>query len=197
MTGEARPRMVILAGPNGAGKTTFSSTLLEGEAGRLLFLNADIEALRLSPSDYSAGAVPAARNVLEQLDENLRKRQSFAIETTLSGRARLRHVRFAVADGWAVDLYFLWLRTVDLAQARVAARVSVGGHDIPRDVVTRRYFRGLNLLPVYCREVSRWIILDNSGRELKRIASGSNTQIIVDQKELFSEITSYSKGAWQ
>lgn len=197
MSGEARPRMVILAGPNGAGKTTFSRTLLEGEERTFQFLNADIEALRLSPSDYSAGAVPAARNVLQQLDENLHKRQSFAIETTLSGRARLRHVRLSVAEGWAVELCFLWLRTVDLAQARVAARVSVGGHDIPRDVVTRRYFRGLNLLPVFCGEVSRWTILDNSGRELKRIASGSKTQLIVDRKELFSEIMAYSDGKWQ
>ncbi len=197
MNGEGQPRMLILAGPNGAGKTTFSGSLLEGEERTFQFLNADIEALRLSPSDYSAGAVPAARNVLQQLDENLRKRQSFAIETTLSGRARLRHVRFAVAEGWAVELYFLWLRTVDLARARVAARVSAGGHDIPGDVVMRRYFRGLILLPLYCREVSRWTILDNSGRELKRIASGSKTQIIVDHKELFSEIISYSKGSWQ
>ena len=197
MNDEDRPRMLILAGPNGAGKTTFSTTLLEGEEESFQFLNADIEALRLSPADYSAGAVPAARNVLRQLDENLRKRRSFAIETTLSGRARLRHVADSVATGWIVELYFLWLRTVDLAQARVAARVRAGGHDIPKDVVTRRFFRGLELLPIYCKEVSRWTILDNSGRELKRIASGSNDQLIVDRKELFSEITSYSKGAWQ
>ena len=150
MNGEDRPRMLILAGPNGAGKTTFSTTLLEGEEETFQFLNADIEALRLSPSDYSAGAVPAARNVLQQLDENLRKRQSFAIETTLSGRARLRHVRYAVAEGWTVDLHFLWLESVGLAQERVAARVAAGGHDIPRNVVSRRYIRGLKMLPIYC-----------------------------------------------
>lgn len=74
MNGENRPRMLILAGPNGAGKTTFSATLLEEEEETFRFLNADVEALRLSPADYSAGAVPAARNVLQQLDENLRKR---------------------------------------------------------------------------------------------------------------------------
>ena len=51
MTGEARPRMLILAGPNGAGKTTFSGTLPEGEEPTFRFLNADFEALRLSPSD--------------------------------------------------------------------------------------------------------------------------------------------------
>ena len=65
MSGEARPRMVILAGPNGAGKTTFSRTLLEGENGRLLFLNADIEARNLLPGDVSSVAVPAGRIVLE------------------------------------------------------------------------------------------------------------------------------------
>lgn len=53
MTGEARPRMLILAGPNGAGKTAFSGTLPEGEEPTFRFLNADFEALRLSPSDHS------------------------------------------------------------------------------------------------------------------------------------------------
>ena len=54
MNGGDRPRTVILAGPNGAGKTTLSRTLLAEEERPLPFLNADIEALRLSPADYSA-----------------------------------------------------------------------------------------------------------------------------------------------
>lgn len=191
MNSEEQPRMVILAGPNGAGKTTFSGTLLEGEEGRLPFLNADVEALRLSPADYSAGAVPAARNVLQQLAEHLRNRQSFAIETTLSGRARLRHVRDAVADGWTVELNFLWLESVELAHERVAARVAGGGHDIPREVVSRRYFRGLQMLPLYCKEVSRWTIFDNSGRESAAIASGSKNEIKIKKIKHYREIEKY------
>lgn len=195
MTGEARPRMLILAGPNGAGKTTFSRTLLEGETGRLQFLNADIEARILSPGDVSQGAVAAARAVLKQMASNIRSGRSFAVETTLSGRVHLKHIANAVSAGWSVELYFLWLKSIALAYERVAVRVESGGHDIPRDVIARRYTRGLQMLPVYCREVSRWTIIDNSGRESEAIAwgSGGETQVLLENE--FKAIRS-SGGGW-
>lgn len=193
MTGEARPRMLILAGPNGAGKTTFSRTLLEGETGRLQFLNADIEARNLSPGDVSSVAVPAGRIVLEKMKENLRELRSFAVETTLSGRVHLKYVIDAVNAGWQVDLNFLWLDSVELAHQRVAVRVATGGHDIPGKVISRRYFRGMQMLPIYCKEVSRWTIFDNSGRESAIVASGSKSETKIEKNEIFQEIKKYWK----
>lgn len=195
MSGEARPRMVILAGPNGAGKTTFSRTLLEGENGRLLFLNADIEARNLLPGDVSSVAVPAGRIVLEKMKENLRELRSFAIETTLSGRIHLKYVIGAVSAGWQVDLNFLWLDSVELAHQRVAARVAAGGHDIPGSVISRRYFRGMQMLAVYCKEVSMWTIFDNSDKESAIVASGSKNEIKIENNEKFQEIKKYWKEA--
>lgn len=196
MNSEERPRMVILAGPNGAGKTTFSRTLLAGENGGLRFLNADIEARRLSPNDVSQSAVAAARTVLKQMADNIRTGRSFAIETTLSGRTHLKLIACAVSAGWSVELYFLWLKSVELAYERVAVRVETGGHDIPRDVIARRYTRGLQMLPVYCREVSNWTIIDNSGRESEAVALGSygNTQVLLENE--FETIRSWSDGGW-
>jgi len=195
VSGEARPRMVILAGPNGAGKTTFSRTLLEGENGRLLFLNADIEARNLLPGDVSSVAVPAGRIVLEKMKENLRELRSFAIETTLSGRIHLKYVIGAVSAGWQVDLNFLWLDSVELAHQRVAARVAAGGHDIPGSVISRRYFRGMQMLAVYCKEVSMWTIFDNSDKESAIVASGSKNEIKIENNEKFQEIKKYWKEA--
>ena len=197
MSGEGQPRMLILAGPNGAGKTTLSSTLLAGENAQLHFLNADIEARKLSPNDVSSVAVQAGRTVLKHMRENLRMSRSFAIETTLSGRAHLKLIARAVSAGWTVELYFLWLKSIELAYERVAVRVETGGHDIPRDVIARRYTRGLRMLPVYCREVSHWTIIDNSGRESDTVAWGSDKETQVLLEDEFEAIRSCSGGDWQ
>jgi predicted ABC-type ATPase len=47
------------------------------------------------------------------------------------------------ADGWRVTLVYLWLPSPQAALDRVARRVREGGHDIPGDVVVRRYWAGL------------------------------------------------------
>ena len=42
-------------------------------------------------------------------------------------------------------------------------RVRAGGHDVPRDVVLRRYERGLlNFFNIYRPIADSWIMLDNS-----------------------------------
>jgi predicted ABC-type ATPase len=41
-----------------------------------------------------------------------------------------------------VNCYFLWLPSVEMAVARVAHRVSQGGHNIPEPVIRRRFASG-------------------------------------------------------
>ena len=49
-----------------------------------------------------------------------------------------------------MTLIFLWLDDPRLAIQRVAKRVAAGGHDIPREVIIRRYWAGLqNLFGLY------------------------------------------------
>ena len=129
------------------------------------------------------------------MKENLRELRSFAIETTLSGRIHLKYVIGAVSAGWQVDLNFLWLDSVELAHQRVAARVAAGGHDIPGSVISRRYFRGMQMLPVYCKEVFMWTIFDNSDKESAIVASGSKNEIKIENNEKFQEIKKYWKEA--
>ena len=45
-------------------------------------------------------------------------------------RSYLRMIRDMVADGWEVDLVYLWLPSVEACQERVAERVARGGHNI-------------------------------------------------------------------
>ena len=137
------PTIIIIAGPNGAGKTTFAREFLPREANCLTFINADLIARGLSPFRPEEAAVRAARLMLEMIADCVRRGESFAIETTLSGRTYARMIPEWKQAGYQVALFFLQLPSEDLAVARVADRVSQGGHDIPEPVIRRRFHAGV------------------------------------------------------
>ena len=129
----------IIAGPNGAGKTTFARDFLPDFASCKEFVNADLIAQGLSPFASEGAALAAGRLMLERLEELGRRRENFAFETTLAGRGYVAWLRRLRKDGYVVQLYFLWLPTVDISLARVAYRVKHGGHFVPDEDVRRRF----------------------------------------------------------
>lgn len=160
------PIILIIAGPNGAGKTTFARDFLPREAGVLRFINADLIAAGLSPFEPEAAAFRAGRLMLEEVAACTTRRESFAFETTLSGLGYLRHIDAWRRAGYHVGLYFLTLPSVEMALARVAERVRQGGHNIPEDVVRRRFEAGRrNFERHYRAVVDAWALCDNAGEE--------------------------------
>ena len=93
--GARKPQLYVIAGPNGAGKTTFAREFLPTEVKCLRFLNADEIARGLSPLKPSASAVQAARLLLRQIQDCLRRRETFALESTVSGKTYHRLFRHA------------------------------------------------------------------------------------------------------
>jgi predicted ABC-type ATPase len=85
-------KIIIIAGPNGAGKTTFARSFLLDENGGARFLNADLIAAGLSPFSPESMALRAGRIMLTEMDACVAKGESFAFETTLSGRTYLRSI---------------------------------------------------------------------------------------------------------
>ncbi|MDE0332706.1 MAG: zeta toxin family protein [Nitrospinae bacterium] len=157
-------RIFIIAGPNGAGKTTFATEFLPNEADCPLFINADIIAAELNPSEPHLAGFQAGRLVLEQIREHVRKGESFAFETTLSGRGYARHIPRWREQGYRVKLFFLLLPSPEMAMARVAQRVLEGGHDVPEAVLRRRFEAGRrNFEGIYRGLVDGWALYDNSG----------------------------------
>lgn len=159
-------RVIIIAGPNGAGKTTFAREFLPNEAGCPVFVNADLIAAGLAPFAPESAALQAGRVMLQQLNLHAAARVSFAFETTLSGRGYLRQIEQWQAMGYRVKLLFLQLSSADEAIARVAQRVSQGGHNIPDDVIRRRFAAGRqNFEHLYAPLVDSWVLYDNSGTD--------------------------------
>ena len=61
-----------------------------------------------------------------------------------------------------LELY-LWLRSPELAEQRVNERVQAGGHNVPPEVIRRRYYKGLwNFFHLYQPLADSWGIYDNS-----------------------------------
>lgn len=165
-------KVLMIAGPNGAGKTTFARSFLPQEAHVLRFINADLIAAGLSPFAPERMAVKAGRLMLIEVSEAVEQRESFAIETTLSGSAYLRHIRAWQSIGYEVSLFFLQLSSVELAIERVAQRVKQGGHHISEPVIRRRYQAGLDNFAKYAEQVDRWSLFNNDDTIPIEIMSG-------------------------
>jgi predicted ABC-type ATPase len=133
----------IIGGPNGAGKTTAAKRLLPDVLGTSEFVNADEIARGLSPFNGDQAAIAAGRAMLQRMSDLVRLEQSFAFETTCSGKSHLRLLEVCKKSGWRLTLIFLWLSSAEMAVERVAQRVRAGGHNIPRDVIHRRYAAGV------------------------------------------------------
>ncbi len=156
-------RIIILAGPNGAGKTTFSKEFLPNEAKCLVFINADLIAAGLAPFAPEEAAFKAGRLMLSEIRDHTQRGESFAFETTLSGRAYAHRISEWQKMGYYVQLFFLQLDSPELAIARVQQRVALGGHNIPEPVIRRRFKAGLeNLETLYKPLVDEWAVYDNS-----------------------------------
>lgn len=157
-------KVIIIAGPNGAGKTTFAREFLPNEAGCPIFVNADLIAAGLAPFAPEAVAVQAGRLMLRELARHFSANESFAFETTLSGRGYLHHIRTWQAAGYQVKLIFLRLNSAEEAIARVAQRVRQGGHNIPEATIRRRFTAGWeNFERLYAPQVDAWALYNNSG----------------------------------
>ncbi len=160
-----RRRIIIIAGPNGAGKTTFAQEFLPQEAHCPIFINADLIAAGLSPFAPEAAAIKAGRLMLQTIREHVNAGNSFAFETTLSGRGYARAIPRWRGLGYHVKLIFLDLPHVENAIERVAERVRQGGHDIPEATIRRRYAAGrLNFIQLYKPLVDAWLYMDHSVR---------------------------------
>ncbi|NUO09608.1 MAG: zeta toxin family protein [Candidatus Brocadia sp.] len=165
--------IVIIAGPNGAGKTTFAKEYLPNEAGCPVFVNADLIAAGLSPFFPEHAAFRAGRLVFEEIKTHLLCNDSFAFETTLSGKIYAQMIPRWQKMGYTVKLIFLSLYDVEIAIERVKGRVLQGGHNVPEEIIRRRFEKGgFNFQHVYKQLVNAWILYDNSGKMPKLLEEG-------------------------
>ena len=129
--------------------------------------------------------------MLERIETLLKSNENFAFETTLSTKTYKQKLLQAKTNGFKVKLLFFWLPTIEMAINRVAVRVSEGGHNIPTEVIARRYSRGIeNLFKIYIPLCDDWAVFDNSDETPELIAEGINSETIVAKDESWNLLKS-------
>lgn len=181
----SHPNLYIIAGPNGAGKTTASYTLLPEMLNCINFVNADEIARGLSPFSPSTVDVQAARIMIQRTDELLEEKADFAIETTLATRSYVQLVKRAHDKGYKVHLIFFCLESPEQAIQRVAQRVKEGGHNVPEDIIRRRFQLGIsNLVNLFIPICDSVLVFNNVKTPAQLIARKENKQSPIEIVEI-------------
>ena len=173
------PELFIIAGCNGAGKTTAAKELLPGVFHTAIFINADMIVAKLNPLHPEKAAMSAGRFMLKEIQQRLSEKQTFALETTLATRIYFNIIEQAKLLGYDVILYYFWLPSANMAKERVKLRVSKGGHNIPEDVIERRYNLGIKYFYEYLKIVNFWFFYDNSSNPSHIIAKGEMPDVVL------------------
>lgn len=181
-----QPKIYLIAGCNGAGKTTFAREFLPS-IGVVRFLNADEIARGLSPLRPDVVAFKAGRLLLSELREQIARGETFALESTLSGRTYVNLFEKAKKRSrYQIELHFLWIPNPQEAIRRVRQRVKEGGHHVPAADIRRRFRRSIeHFLDDYAPLSNKWFLWDNSAPPAKLLAE-SVTQTIVQLRTFFS-----------
>jgi predicted ABC-type ATPase len=168
------PHLIIIAGPNGAGKTSFAKEYLSAGEPRFEFVNADeiSRALALERGARGRSDTLAGRMMLERIDELIGAHVDFVIETTLATLIYARKIPTWRQQGYHVTLFYLRLRSVADSLDRVRRRVQAGGHDIPKEIIERRFGKSQNYFErIYKPIVDVWYEWESHEGEFKRINS--------------------------
>lgn len=133
-----KPEVIVFAGPNGSGKSTITNLL---RPPTVPYINAD-EIQRILECDN----MEAAKIAEKRREECLAKRKSFCFETVLSTDRNLKLLQRAKEAGFFIRCYYVLTADPQINVARVASRVSAGGHDVPIEKIISRYDKALALV---------------------------------------------------
>lgn len=148
-----KPIILVYAGPNGSGKTTVTRNLPVFGT----YVNADDMKKENGLSDIeAANQSELLRNAL------LDKGADFSFETVLSTDRNLLLLKKAKVHGYEVQCIYVLTCDENINVARIRARRTAGGHDVPEDKIRIRYHRALALLPELIDICDKILIFDNS-----------------------------------
>ena len=182
----------VVAGPNGAGKSTFALRYLPDYAGSIEYVNPDLVAQGLSPTDIRLSAIKAGKLTLSRIGELIEAGEPFGFETTIAGRGHLKLLADAKARGYEIHLYYLWIPEEAMLPVRIRHRVLDGGHDVPRDDVMRRYERSRANLRDYMELANKVYVFDATRTSLSLVWRRNGEEVVLDPER--TDIL--RKGGW-
>lgn len=122
----------IIGGVNGTGKSSLTGVLKSQISDLGIIIDAD----KIAQEKTGGDNMKAGRLAVRRIRDCLNKGVCFTQETTLSGFTTAKK---ASAAGYYVRLFYVGLDSVEESLDRIKNRVAHGGHDIPANVVKRRF----------------------------------------------------------
>ena len=108
---------------------------------------------------------------------------SFTFETVMSASVKVDFFCKAREQGFRTYLYYVATEDPDINISRVAHRVSMGKHNVPKDKIIERYHRSLDLLADAVTCADRAYVFDNSDAErvwIAEVTDGSDLELKTD-----------------
>jgi predicted ABC-type ATPase len=174
------PELMVIAGANGSGKSTLTKLFPD----RILVIDPDAIAREIAPEQPESAALAAGRKAIELARSYIQSNDSFIVETTLAGNTYLNLMREVKALGWLVRLSYIGINQPTTNIQRVQSRVKLGGHDVPREDILRRYERSLANLNKAAKIVDTLILYDNStsaGHQLLATIEGDRSVVYMPE----------------
>lgn len=194
MTG--RPTFLILGGINGAGKSTTAAIYAEQPQFQgVPILNPDritADIIAANPGiDPRSADFQGLRRFREAMDQHLAARESLIAETVLANLAYRTLCRDAQASGYVVGVVFVCLRSPEESIARVALRVSKGGHNVSETDIRRRWPKVHENLTWFAQHADWVQVYDNSGDGLapRHIATVRQGTVTIHDAEALPLVT--------
>lgn len=160
---EKQPTLFILAGPNGAGKSTYAKVYIPSEIEKI---NPDKINKSISEDNpellYAESWEKTWKYIADRITDNIEKRKSFALESTLAGKTGFTRILEAKEKGFRVHITYIALDSLEMHFERVQNRVNRGGHNIPKEDIIRRFIASYRKLPQILTLADEATIFNNS-----------------------------------
>lgn len=173
----------IFAGVNGAGKSTLYNSHLEDEGIKnSVRINTDEIVRGIGDWRSSVDQIRAAKIAIQRRNECFKEGKSLNEETTLTGKTILKMIDKAKILGYKIYLYYVGVKNPEIAKERVKNRVRKGGHNIPDEVIEKRYYESLENLEKIILKCDFISLYDNT-EIYKEIFSVVNDEIIKKEND--------------
>jgi predicted ABC-type ATPase len=157
---QKKPEIVVFAGPNGSGKSTFTEVLRP----LMDYINADEIKKNLKCNDREAAEIAE-----KQREDHLANKENFCFETVMSTDRNLKLLQRAKEAGYFIRCYYVLTVDPMINIYRVKARVAAGGHSVPEEKISTRFYRAMDLVADVVRVCDICHIYDNSEETAFRI----------------------------
>lgn len=154
---KTKPTFTLIAGINGAGKSTAYTHMKAYEKALL--------GMRINPDEFArrfGGVIIGGKEAVKVRNQYLSERITFHQETTFTGKSILKMIDTAKDKGYYLNLIFVSVDSTETSVTRVADRVSKGGHDIPIEIIRKRYPESLENLTNQICKFDKIRLVDNT-----------------------------------